>query len=56
MSRLFCLVLLPLAFPAFADAGLHHHPHGIEFGWVLSALLGSILGGGAVFALLRRRK
>jgi hypothetical protein len=56
MSRLIVLVLLPLAFPSFADAGLHHHPHGIAFGWVAAALLGSVIGGGAVLAVLRRRK
>ena len=56
MSRLSLLVLPLLATPVLADAGLHHHPHGIEFGWVTAALVGSALGGGAVYALLRRRK
>jgi hypothetical protein len=51
------LILLPcLAGPALADAGLHHHPHGIEFGWVAIALAGSVVGGGLVYAVMRRRK
>ena len=56
MSRLFLLVLPLLATPALAHEGLHHHPHGIEFGWVAAALVGSAIGGGAVYAILRRRK
>jgi hypothetical protein len=55
MSRLTPLALL-FATPALANEGLHHHPHGIEFGWVTAALIGSILGGGMVYAVLRRRK
>jgi hypothetical protein len=56
MSRLTLLVLPLLATPALAHEGLHHHPHGIEFGWLSAALIGSIVGGGLVFAALRRRK
>ncbi len=56
MSRMTCLVLPVLASPAFAHEGLHHHPHGIEFGWLTAVLLGSVVGGGMVYALLRRRK
>jgi hypothetical protein len=56
MSRLTLLVLPLLATPALAHEGLHHHPHGIEFGWLTAALLGSVVGGGLVFAALRRRK
>jgi hypothetical protein len=56
MSRLALLVLPILATPALAHEGLHHHPHGVEIGWVTAALLGSALGGGAVYAVLRRRK
>jgi hypothetical protein len=56
MSRLALLALPLLATPVLAHEGLHHHPHGIEFGWLAAALLGSIIGGGAVYALLRRRK
>ena len=56
MSRLTLLVLPLFATPALAHEGLHHHPHGIEFGWIAAALLGSVVGGGAVLALLRRRK
>lgn len=56
MSRLTLLFLPLLATPAFAHEGLHHHPHGVEFGWLSAALIGSLLGGGAVYALVRRRK
>jgi hypothetical protein len=56
MSRLIFLTLPLLATPALAHDGLHHHPHGIEFGWLAAALVGSVIGGGAVYAYLRRRK
>jgi len=56
MSRLTLLVLPLLATPALAQEELHHHPHGVEFGWVSAALLGSIVGGGVVYAALRSRK
>jgi hypothetical protein len=56
MSRLTALALPLLATPALAHEGLHHHPHGVEFLWVIAALLGSVLGGGMVYAVLRRRK
>jgi hypothetical protein len=56
MSRLSLLVLPLFATPALAHEGLHHHPHGIEYGWVTAALLGSMIGGGVVYAVLRRRK
>ena len=49
-------MLALLATPALAHEGLHHHPHGVEFGWLSAALIGSIVGGGVVFAALRRRK
>lgn len=56
MSRLTLLVLPLLATPAVAHEGLHHHPHGIEFGWLAAALIGSVVGGGLVYSVLRRRK
>jgi hypothetical protein len=56
MSRLSLVVLPLLATPVLAHEGLHHHPHGIEFGWVTVALLGSLIGGGVVYVVLRRRK
>jgi hypothetical protein len=56
MSRLSFLALPLLATPAFAHEGLHHHPHGIEFGWIATASLGLAIGGGMVYAVIRRRK
>jgi hypothetical protein len=55
MSRLTLLVLPLLATPVQAHDGLHHHPHGIEFGWLSAALVGSIIGGGMVYAFRRRK-
>jgi hypothetical protein len=45
------LALLPA--PALAHDGLHHHPHGIEGGWVL---LAACLGAGTCRALARARR
>ena len=56
MLRISLPILPLLVTPAFAHEGLHHHPHGVEFGWLTVALLGSVLGGGLVYAVLRRRK
>lgn len=51
------LPLLPLLVtPVLADAGLHHHPHGVEFGWLTVALVGSAVGGALAYAALRGRK
>ncbi len=30
--------------PAFAHDGFHPHPHGIELGWVVAALVGVAAG------------
>jgi hypothetical protein len=56
MLRLALPMLPLLVTPALAHEGLHHHPHGVEFGWLAAALVGSIVGGGVVYAALRRRK
>lgn len=56
MLRLAMPFLPLLATPAVAHEGMHHHPHGVEFGWLGMALVGSVLGGGAVYAVMRRRK
>ncbi|MDP2084826.1 MAG: hypothetical protein Q8K20_06495 [Gemmobacter sp.] len=45
-------ILLPallVGTPALAHEGLHHHPHGIETGWIVAAGLGVV----AALALLR---
>lgn len=34
--------LIPVC--AFADDGFHHHPHGIDFGWIIACAVG-ICGG-----------
>jgi hypothetical protein len=53
MSRILFPALL-VGTPVLADPGLHHHPHGIELGWVAVA----VISGGVGFALARlwRRK
>ena len=43
-----------LATPAFAHEGLHHHPHGIDYGWIIAAAVG--IAGGYVLARIRGRK
>lgn len=51
------LLFLPLSItPVFADAGLHHHPHGEEFGWLSVLLYGLAVGGGLAYAALRGPK
>jgi hypothetical protein len=55
MSRLSLLVLPLFATPALAHEGLHHHPHGVEFGWLFAVVIGSILCGGAILAVRRRK-
>jgi hypothetical protein len=54
--RLFLPLAALLATPSFADPGLHHHPHGVEFGWLTVALIGSVVGGAVVYAVQRLRK
>lgn len=54
MFRILTPVLLFVALPAFAHEGLHHHPHGIEWGWVIAAACG--VGGGFALARFRGRK
>lgn len=41
-----------LAAPALADAGLHHHPHGIAAGWIVAA---AVLAVSPVAALALKR-
>ena len=55
MTRLALAFLSLLSSPALAHDGLHHHPHGVEFGWLSVALIGAVVGGLAV-ALVRGRK
>lgn len=56
MLRIALPILPLLVTPALAHEGLHHHPHGVEFGWLTWALLTSVIWGGVVFAVIRRRK
>lgn len=55
MSRilLISMTLLPVA--ALAHEGGHHHPHGIEFGWIIAAAVG-VIGGLGLAAVRNRRK
>jgi hypothetical protein len=54
MFRIACPVLVLSALPALAHEGMHHHPHGIEYGWIIAALAGLV--GGFALARLRGRK
>ncbi|MEF3049319.1 hypothetical protein [Pseudotabrizicola sp. L79] len=44
MHRMSVPALLMLATPVAAHDGLHHHPHGIEYGWVAFAVLAAAAG------------
>lgn len=54
MARLLFPALL-MATPVLADEGLHHHPHGIEYGWIIVAALCGV-GGYALAWIKRDRK
>lgn len=54
MARILASILTFAALPAMAHDGFHPHPHGIEYGWVIAALVG--LAGGLTIAWLRGRK
>ncbi len=54
MFRMMTPALLLIATPALAHDGLHHHPHGIEYGWIIAAACGVV--GGLVLAFVRGRK
>jgi hypothetical protein len=49
------LPALFLVSPAFAHDGLHHHPHGIEYGWIIAASVGFV-GWALVRAVIRGGK
>lgn len=53
MSRILFPAIF-LATPVLADEGLHHHPHGVESGWIAVALAGVL--GGLIIARLWGRK
>ena len=52
MKKILTLVAAMTPAFAFADSGLHQHPHGLEYGWVVLALLAGLVG----YALARGRK
>ena len=54
MTRAISLALIFAADSALAHEGLHHHPHGIEHGWIIAAAFGVI--GGILLARMRGRK
>jgi hypothetical protein len=43
-TRILAPTLAVTALPAFAHDGFHPHPHGIELGWVIAALVGVAAG------------
>ena len=47
------LALIPSQ--AFAHDGFHHHPHGIDYGWIIACAVG-ICGGYALSYVKSRRK
>lgn len=53
MKRLSAFLMV-LATPVMAHEGLHHHPHGIEYGWIVAGAVGVV--GGFVLARIGRRK
>ncbi len=53
MTRLLFPALL-IATPVLAHDGQHHHPHGVEYGWIILAALCGV--GGYVLAKVRGRK
>ncbi len=44
MFRILLPAALILTSPALAHEGVHHHPHGIELGWIVAALVGVAAG------------
>ncbi len=54
MFRILTPVLPLMASPALAHEGLHHHPHGIEWGWVVAVLVAIVGVGGVVYARVRK--
>jgi len=56
MLRIALPILPLLVTSTFAHEGLHHHPHGVEFGWLTAALVGSVVAGWLVLAVLGQRK
>lgn len=54
MARILAPTFAFAALPALAHDGFHPHPHGIELGWVVAALLG--VAGGYALSWYRGRK
>ncbi len=52
-SILFFSAFIPTE--AFAHDGLHHHPHGIDYGWIIACAVG-ICGGYALSSVKGWRK
>ena len=40
---------------AFANEGLHHHPHGVDYGWIIACAVG-ICGGYTLSCIKGRGK
>jgi hypothetical protein len=54
MFRMLAPVLTTLALPALAHDGFHPHPHGIQYGWIITVVAAA--AGGFALAWLRGRK
>lgn len=52
MTRMLFPAMMLLSTPAMAHDGLHFHPHGIQFGWLIAALVGVV--GGVILGRFRK--
>ena len=50
------LIFIMIPSLVMAHDGLHFHPHGVEFGWLIAALIGGVAVVGGGVALLKRAR
>ncbi len=48
----YLFVFMMTSGPALAHDGFHHHPHGVDYGWMIAALVGLL--GGIIMARVRK--
>ena len=49
-------VLALTAAPAFAHEGFHFHPHGVQFGWLVAAVIGAHINAALGWLWMHRGK